>query len=218
MDKEQKRFLVNVNQQSGRKVRELSECWLWTGGKFATGYGCYATNAAKAAGCIYAHQYSYHLFKDKTYKPSTAFHCSHLCEDPESSHRLCVNPDHLIIESHADNVARMIRVKGATGAKFTLEQAKEIQKRRLSGEEYKAIADSLSVNRRTVERICCGGPYGLPDLRPIIEKESADAKAALDQRIRDLRKEGKSYRQIKEIVKVSESYICGLLKSVPQET
>ena len=107
MNSEENKFLRRVNKSSGRKIRDLSECWLWTFGVHTSGYAQYQSNWAKQNGVIYAHQSAYRLFKDPTYKASRDRPCSHLCESPDDyQHRLCVNPDHLYIaNSIAENVA-----------------------------------------------------------------------------------------------------------------
>ena len=173
MEVHKKRFLDKVNQTSGRKIRDLSECWLWKGKPHTSGYAQWQSDWAKESGCIYAHQASYRLFKDATYKPSREHPCSHRCEGAQEDfqHRLCVNPDHLYIAgSVAENMADRQENKGSyqsikTGgcksgsAKFSEEDIKDILKLRQEGLYYKEIAERYKVNRRTIEKICLGKRY-----------------------------------------------------------
>lgn len=220
MEVEKRKFLVKVNQQSGRKVGDLSECWLWEGNKDASGYGRIQTNAAKKAGSGYAHQLAYNLFKDPTYVASREKPVRHLCENSEiGSHRCCVNPDHLtlgtILENMADRQTNLgnYQLKGehVGTAKFTLEQAKAIQAAHLSGKMYKDLAEEFKVNRRTIERICVGEHYGLPDCRPALKKQ----KEGRDAKILEMLAAGNSPKQIKETLGVSAAHIS-VVRNAPK--
>lgn len=220
MEVEKRKFLVKVNQSSGRKVGELNECWLWEGSKHRDGYGWFQTNYAKTSGCIYAHQMAYHLYKDQTYRPSREMPVRHLCENSEvGSHRCCVNPDHLTLGTIQENMADRqtnlgnYQLKGADvgTAKFTLEQARAIQAAHLSGKMYKELAEEFSVNRRTIERICVGEHYGLPDCRPVLKKQREER----DAKILEMLASGKSPKEIKEELKVSTSHIS-MVRNAPK--
>lgn len=97
------------------------------------------------------------------------------------------------------------QLKGAEvgTAKFTLEQARAVQASHLSGKMYKELAEEFGVNRRTIERICIGEHYGLPDCRPALKKQ----KEERDAKILEMLASGKSPKQIKEALKVSLSHI-----------
>ena len=173
MELERLRFMTKVNQNSGRKIRDLSDCWIWKGKPDKRdGYCRNQTDWAKENGVTYAHQSAYKLFKDSEYKPSREHPCSHICESPgDYSHRLCCNPDHLYIaNSVAENIAdrdanrgnyQSIKTAGTRNAFsiFTKEQLDEIRKLRQEGKYYKDIAEQFNCNRRTIERICLGKSY-----------------------------------------------------------
>lgn len=171
LDTARKHFNRLVNKTSGRKVKELSECWLWEGTPSTFGYGTYQTNFAKARGITYAHQASYYLFKDQTYKPSREMQCSHQCESKDvGSHRMCVNPEHITLETRQENIKKRdenlgsyqtIKTGGVNSgsALFTEAQLNEIKVLRESGMFYKTIAERFSCNRRTIERIFTGVHY-----------------------------------------------------------
>lgn len=206
-------FLAKVNKQAGRKVGELSECWLWEGTKHITGYGQYQTDFVKNLGIVYAHGAAYFLFRDQSYVPSRERQLSHLCENTEvGSHRPCCNPDHLVWKPRAENIADRdanlgaYQSKGAEapGAKFTLDEARAIQQRHLKGEEYKDIAKALKVNRRTIERICCGQTYvELGDCRTQIAKQ----KEERNNNIIRMEAEGKSRKEICAESGMSAAYV-----------
>jgi hypothetical protein len=172
MELDRLKFLARVNKTSGRKINDLSECWLWTGKPNTAGYGCWQTDYAKEKGLHFAHQAAYFHLKDDTYRPSREHPCSHRCEGGEvGSHRMCVNPDHLYIagsiqENMADRQANHgnYQKKKTGGARngtaaFTDEQKEEIRALRATGVFYKDIAEQYGVNRRTIEKLCLGKTY-----------------------------------------------------------
>lgn len=172
MESEKAKFLKRINQTSGRKIRDLSECWLWNWGVHSSGYAQYQSKWAKENGVIYAHQASYKLFKDATYESSREHPCSHLCESKDDIlHRICCNPEHLYIaNSIAENIADRDRIQGSYqsvktsgcksgSAKFTEEDVKKIIALREEGMWYKHIAERFNCSRRTIEKLCLKKTY-----------------------------------------------------------
>lgn len=72
------------------------DCWLWSAGKFTTGYG-----SVRARGKMRkAHRESY---EDKNGEDSASgLIVRHRCDAP-----LCVNPSHLVLGTQADNIRDM---------------------------------------------------------------------------------------------------------------
>lgn len=94
-----------------------SGCWLWAGAQSSDGYG-YLYPPGQDRGerrAIRAHRWS--VLTSGRALPDDAV-VLHRCDTP-----LCVNPDHLTVGTHADNVADMIakgRRRKVTGWTFSL--------------------------------------------------------------------------------------------------
>ncbi len=73
-------------------VRSLAECWLWTAGKFAKGYGAFAYAGHRPG---YAHRFSYLLHHGDIPEGALVMHS---CDTPA-----CVNPTHLRLGTAGDN-------------------------------------------------------------------------------------------------------------------
>ena len=103
----EERFLSKVikNNETG--------CWLWIGatrGRIGQRYGKLEVNG-KTYG---AHRFSYMLWKGDLVSTNVRNICvCHKCDTP-----LCVNPDHLFLGTHMDNMIDKSR-KGRTNAKIT---------------------------------------------------------------------------------------------------
>lgn len=101
-----------------------SGCWLWEGG--TAGNNGYAAIARKS-GSRMVHKIMYEIHKGKTPKGKEV---RHTCDMP-----ICINPDHLLLGTHADNMRDASvrkRFPDRSGdknnlAKLTAEQVREIR-------------------------------------------------------------------------------------------
>ena len=120
------------------KVDKSGDCWIWTGGKTPYGYGNTVKNGVRQA-----HRISYTLTYGEI--PDGLFIC-HKCDNPP-----CVNPDHLFLGTHADNMADSAR-KGRAHKlhKNDVERILDILR---CGVKQQPIADYFMVDRRTISKV-----------------------------------------------------------------
>lgn len=134
------RFLEKVH------FEPMSGCWLWNGSYATSGYGAFAINGKNYR----AHRVSYQHHQGDF---SADLVVCHSCDN-----KACVNPDHLWLGTHLDNVMdrvrknRSARQRGALSgnAKLTQEQADYI---RQSTERGCDLAEKFNISRTNISRI-----------------------------------------------------------------
>jgi HNH endonuclease len=126
-----------------------SGCWLWTAGLISNGYGQFCYPGHHRGG--YAHRASWEIHHGEI--PEGA-HVLHRCDNP-----CCVNPDHLFLGSHDDNMADMKskgRARTAVGeshpkSRLTKEVVQEI--RNSSNRSNVSWAKELGVAAQSISQI-----------------------------------------------------------------
>jgi transposase-like protein len=137
-----------------RFARPETDCWDWSGALNPKGYGEFGVGDRSPL----AHRFAFELFVGPI--PRGRLVC-HRCDNPR-----CVNPAHLFIGTHADNVHDMMakgrrpvpwREKKIIIQNLTDEQVAEIRRRgEGGGESLSAIARELGVTTGLVSRLVHG--------------------------------------------------------------
>jgi hypothetical protein len=105
------------------KIDQSGECWIWTASKFENGYGQFQMNGKPRR----VHRLMYEHMNGPIPEGMLV---RHRCDNP-----ICVNPAHLEVGTHLDNM-RDMRVRGRAvsrpgeshlNAKFTQEQVEFIR-------------------------------------------------------------------------------------------
>jgi len=113
-------------------------CWLWTASRRGAGYGGFRDNGRIRR----AHRVSYEIYNNVSV--SSGIQVLHKCDTP-----LCVNPGHLFLGSHADNMKDMA-LKGRSNSKINEVTAKKVKKSLHQGCKPKDISRELNINLWTV--------------------------------------------------------------------
>lgn len=129
------------------KVEKTDGCWLWRGGKLKGGYGM--------LGGLLAHRIAFSL---STGDIPPGMHVLHRCDNPP-----CVNPAHLFLGTHRDNMADKER-KGRANhvalkreqhgmSKLTSAEVASLREMRAGGAPVTRLMTAFGVSQTTVRRL-----------------------------------------------------------------
>lgn len=132
-------------------------CWVWTASRDPKGYGQFNFGNQRLA-----HRASYILHKGDI---PAGLIVRHSCDDPS-----CVNPDHLQLGTHADNMADRKERRTGRGsrnvgeknwaAKLSKRKVQTIRKALARGVQGKTLAARYQVNQSLISRIKNGILWG----------------------------------------------------------
>lgn len=125
-------------------------CWVWIAGKGIGGYGRIRIGTKTH----YTHRVSFELHCGPIPK---GLHVLHRCDNAS-----CVNPDHLFLGTHAENMAdrdakgRQARQTGSTNALAKLNEADVLKIRAAKGRLQRELAAEYGVSRGHISFIRTG--------------------------------------------------------------
>ena len=124
-------------------------CWLWQAGKYAKGYGMFSLGrfVDRRQHVEYAHRIAYVLAKGDIPQGRVV---RHRCDTPA-----CVNPDHLLLGTQADNVndaAVQGHYSGPRPGNRKLTDA-QVEYIRTSSERAVRLAERFGVSKTTISLI-----------------------------------------------------------------
>lgn len=130
------------------KVQKRGWCWLWTGHVLTDGYGQFSVGRDGRTHHWRAHRLSYELLRGPI---PDGLQVLHRCDTP-----LCVNPEHLRLGTHQDNMrdmefkSRQARGERIASSRLTAERVREMRRARAEGATYRQLANRFNVTMGTV--------------------------------------------------------------------
>lgn len=144
-----------------QQLGSMTPCIEWEKSRTTAGYG----RVFKDGKHVYAHRLAYCEANNLALEDISGLVVRHKCDNPP-----CVNPEHLEVGTHADNIRdRDARGRHRTApprgeesgsAKLTEDSVRKIRLAISSGEMQKDVAARFNVSRETIRRVVSGKSWG----------------------------------------------------------
>lgn len=145
------RYKPMLERLMERTVKNIdSGCWEWVGSVNEDGYGRFKSKDKTRR----VHRVSYEVHVGPI---PAGLQVLHHCDNPR-----CINPDHLFIGTHDDNMRdrdaklRMARGSSIGGAKITEDLAVDIVSSFNSGEKVRDISSRIDMKKQTIRAVIRG--------------------------------------------------------------
>ncbi len=128
------------------KVKFGPGCWVWTGGRTATGYG----RVKRGGKMVCATHWAVFLTIGRLPVSKDGEVVAHSCDNPP-----CVRPDHLRVCSQSENIAECIskgRWTPPNPTKLSDSDKKEMVKMRLDGSTFREIGERFGIKISTAQK------------------------------------------------------------------
>lgn len=130
------------------KVKRGHGCWNWMRAINTSGYGWVAWNKTQTA----AHRVAWEITNGSI--PS-GMHVLHHCDNTK-----CVNPSHLYLGTHTDNMRDRADRRRSNHQKLSVRDVSEIRRMRKLGATCQAIADKYGISNSHASCVARGLCYG----------------------------------------------------------
>jgi len=132
-----------------RPVQKAGECWMWPGSIHQSGYGQFFLSFSTKR--VRVHRFAYEIFVGPI---PDGLYCLHRCDN-----KACVNPDHLYLGTHQDNMndrnqrGRTAHSERHGRAKLTASKVLAIRKAATQGKTRRQLADKYHVSPECIRDI-----------------------------------------------------------------
>lgn len=137
---------VDLQERFERHFEKSDGCWLWRSSTTSAGYGRFMLDGKPQI----ASRVSYLIYRGKI--GGGLFAC-HQCDTPA-----CVNPEHLFLGCHADNMADCAR-KGRARGRLTAKDVTIIRRARRVGVPLQRLAQRFGVAPSAIQAAATGRTY-----------------------------------------------------------
>lgn len=142
---------ITPEQRFWSKVVKSETCWIWAANRTSDGYGSFSLRGRQVG----AHRVAF-VFASGAEIPKGLCVC-HRCDNPA-----CVNPEHLFLGSHAENMRdasrknRMHPGERNPISKLNSEIVREMRRRWVGGETARSLAAEFGVHHSVVQSAVSG--------------------------------------------------------------
>lgn len=172
------RFWIKVDKSGSE---EFPDCWLWTS-QLRTGYGIFRLQGK----IISAHRFSYFLATGEN--PGNE-RVRHSCDNGQ-----CVNPDHLLLGTHADNMRDMYERERSQKTKLKNSEVAKMRVLAKEGYTLSEIAQKYKVANHLAYMAIRGETYKHVSESPFFDIVNSNPRELTLKDIVDIKRELKSQR------------------------